>query len=228
MAAGQWITPTSAAPGTFVTRRLHIPADVDWLAIVFGALVELTKDYNFEQLTGISAEDAAAAFSTMFDTIDEGGALLGTIVPYATASPPAGTLACDGSTHLRIDYPALYAVLATAFIQDADHFVVPDLRGRTVLGIGTGSGLTARAMNDAGGSETHALTTAELASHSHGQRAGSQKMVQSQSSGAVSAGNAQGQTGTTDHQTISDAAGSGTAHENMQPWRALGYAITAL
>jgi len=91
----------------------------------------------------------------------------GTIFPLATATIPAGALECDGSTHLRVDYPALYAVLDSAFIVDADHFTTPDLRGRTILGVGTGSGLSTYAEGAMGGQESHALTTAELAAHNH-------------------------------------------------------------
>ena len=50
---------------------------------------------------------------------------------------------------------------------------VPDFRSRAPVGIHTGAansitaGLTARALGDTAGTETHTLTTAELAAHSH-------------------------------------------------------------
>jgi len=43
----------------------------------------------------------------------------------------------------------------------------PDLRGRFVLGHGTGSGLTARSKGQTGGAETHTLTVQEMPPHSH-------------------------------------------------------------
>ncbi len=43
----------------------------------------------------------------------------------------------------------------------------PDLRGRFVLGLGQGSGLTNRNLNDIGGTETHQLTINEMPSHNH-------------------------------------------------------------
>ena len=47
-------------------------------------------------------------------------------------------------------------------------FVLPDLRGRTPIGIGTGTGLTARTLGSAGGAETHTLTVSEMPAHAHG------------------------------------------------------------
>jgi len=44
----------------------------------------------------------------------------------------------------------------------------PDLQGRFILGVGSGDGLTNRNLGAVGGAETHALTIAEMPSHSHG------------------------------------------------------------
>ena len=46
-------------------------------------------------------------------------------------------------------------------------YTAPDLRGRTVVAAGTGSGLTARTLGDVVGEEKHKLTEAELAAHRH-------------------------------------------------------------
>ena len=50
----------------------------------------------------------------------------------------------------------------------SDKFFLPDLRGRSLIGAGTGRGLSQRTMGDVGGEETHFLTQSELPSHSHG------------------------------------------------------------
>ena len=179
---------------------------------------------------------------------------LGTIFPLALAAVPTGALECDGSTYLRVDYPDLYAALDSAFITDADHFVVPDLRGRTILGVGTGSGLSTYAMNASGGAESHVLSTAELASHSHGvtdpghnhtitdpgHAHGYTKPAADTYSNAGSAGfpkatAAQPTTNAVTNLSLASATtgvttqnnGSGTAHENRQPYTALRYAIWA-
>lgn len=88
--------------------------------------------------------------------------LVGLIMPVATATAPQGTLVCDGSTYLRIDYPNLYDALDSAFIVDADSFVVPDLRDRFVMG----SSAT-NAPGATGGSNETTLTIGQLPPHSH-------------------------------------------------------------
>lgn len=172
---------------------------------------------------------------------------IGSIFPFVTSSVPSGALECDGATHLRTDYPALYALLDSAFITDADHFKTPDLRGRTVIGVGTGSGLTARAMDASGGEETHQLTTAELASHTHVSNAHTHVAnahshnyvpavaavgaaligtpIPSAVPGAALTGNAT--VGIQNATNVNQNTGSDNAHNNMQPWRALRYAVWA-
>lgn len=88
--------------------------------------------------------------------------IVGIIMPVMTADLPAGTLLCDGSTHLRVDYPNLYAALDPAFILDADSFFVPDMTDRFVMG--------ASATNTpgaTGGSATITQTIEQMPNHSH-------------------------------------------------------------
>jgi len=161
----------------------------------------------------------------------------GTIFPLATASVPEGALECDGATYLRTDYPYLYAVLDTAFIVDADHFTVPDLAGRAPIGVGSGTGLTARAMNDQGGEETHVLTTAELAAHSHGvtdlghvhtvSNAGPNVTTIGPGAPQPTAIPVPGITGVASTGISISNEGGDTAHENMLPFTALRFAIWA-
>lgn len=162
---GKWLTPDNTPSGK-ACWRVVLPDSIEFLAAFKGAIDELRFSSNWEQLSGISPEDAANLFATAFDTIRE-CFMIGAIIAYATTNPPTGTLACDGSTYLRTDYPMLYAALASPFIQDSDHFIVPDLRGRSIVGIGQGTGLTNRAMNASGGEEGHTLTASEGPAHSH-------------------------------------------------------------
>lgn len=93
--------------------------------------------------------------------------MIGQLVPYATQTPQGNILECDGAQYLRTDYPELYAVIDPVFIVDADNFTVPDMRSRSVVGAGQGSGLSDYQMGDTGGVESVQLTTGQLASHSH-------------------------------------------------------------
>jgi len=205
-----------------------------------------------EPLTDAETDDLDAIVSQTFLEL-EVSAMLGTIFPYATAATPPGALDCDGSTHLRVDYPDLYAALDSAYIVDADHFKVPDLLGRTVIGVGHGTGLSTYAMNNSGGTEGHVLTTAQLPNHSHtvtdtGHTHGVTDPghlhnvgVRLAGAGIFQGGANQGApatAATTNNITgvsvnnattgiLVGSTGSGASHENRQPYRALKYAIWA-
>jgi microcystin-dependent protein len=90
----------------------------------------------------------------------------GTIVSFISSSTPSGWLFCDGTSYLKTAYPELALVL-TAFGGNSTNFNVPDLRGRTIVGLGTGATLTPRTLAQSGGSETYTLTLNELPNHTH-------------------------------------------------------------
>lgn len=146
--------------------------------------------------------------------------MIGMIIAFMTESPPANVLACDGGEYLRDDYPALYEALDTFFIVDADHFTVPDLRGRTVIGAGIGSGLTTRSAGDTGGEETHQLDVDELASHSHSIEltTGVPGVAPGEVAFDVTVPLIPDATGNT---------GGDAPHNNMQPFYALNYGVIA-
>jgi len=93
----------------------------------------------------------------------------GMIVGFAGPSLPAGWLDCDGAAVSRVFYSELFAVIGVTWGpgDGVNTFNVPDLRGRTILGVGDGAGLTPRTLAEAGGAEDHQLTVAELPAHSH-------------------------------------------------------------
>lgn len=94
----------------------------------------------------------------------------GTIAMFAGSSAPAGWALCDGTAYngTLSQYTPLWSVLGTLYGGSGQtSFKVPDLRGRSPMGAGAGSGLTTRALAGTLGEEGHALITAENASHTH-------------------------------------------------------------
>jgi len=66
----------------------------------------------------------------------------GSIMMWATATPPTGWLICDGSSKLNGDYPALSAVIRGTYGgADGSHFYLPDLKSRFPIGAGLAAAL---------------------------------------------------------------------------------------
>lgn len=233
-----YLTPDTPPDDLMVCRRLKIPAHSDWLALVDGALSELTKAYNFEQFGTASVDDVTQFFEQFYinyiDSTDF--CMIGSIFPYVTTLPPAHCLVCDGATYDRVDYPELYAKLDGAFIVDADTFTVPDLRGHTVIGAGDGGAdFTNRTVGERGGEEAHQLSETELASHTHTDTGHSHTYTPPGSTFLfVAPGEAPGAlVNLLPGLTGSAAAniqntGSDAPHNNMQPFVALNYCVVAL
>jgi microcystin-dependent protein len=77
-------------------------------------------------------------------------------------------LKCDGRSLDRHEYCRLFDVIGTTFGSvDAHSFNLPDARGRVPGFAGQGTGLSLRTTGQQTGTETYALTVANLATHNH-------------------------------------------------------------
>jgi len=140
----------------------------------------------------------------------------GAIIMWAGTAQPAGWALCNGANG------------------------TPDLRGRFVLGQGSGTGLTARPMNQTGGVERHALTVAEMPSHTHvvsdpghmhtwtasRQQAGTDDNNNTNELSKGDRGGADTMSKGTDSKGTGisiQATGANTAHENMPPFYVLAF-----
>lgn len=158
-----------------------------------------------------------------------GGLPAGSIMAWATNTPPANWLLADGSAVSRSVYSSLFAVIGTQYgVGDGSTtFTLPDLRGRVPVGKNGG---TFGTLGATGGAETHTLTEAQLpphkhtvnidykddtGAHNHGSRGG-QLMQGSLNRSGVS----------TDANTMS-TVGSGQAHNILQPYQVVNYVIKA-
>ena len=145
---------------------------------------------------------------------------VGSMTMFAGSAAPGGWLICDGSSLLRTSYAALFTVIGTTFgTVDGTHFTLPDMRGRTPLGVGTSTatGATAHTLGQVGGEETHTMTTAELVSHSHSVGIGGANTNFSPVAGTG--------IGTTNTAQISGLTGSTTPFNELPPYVGLNYII---
>ena len=74
----------------------------------------------------------------------------GVIMAYAGTTAPLGFLFCDGTAVSRTGYASLYTAISGTFgIGDGSTtFNLPDLRGRTIIGLGTNAAVNALALSD--------------------------------------------------------------------------------
>lgn len=110
-------------------------------------------------------------------------ALINNVIPVGGLLPhtgdpnnvPAGFYLADGSSLLRADEPALYAVIGTTYGEGDDPgntFALPKMDGRTPVGVDANdSDFNARGKTF--GAKTHTLTISQMPSHNHGGSTGS-------------------------------------------------------
>lgn len=214
-----WLTPDTP-PSDKLTRRLRFPNSVDFLAIVMGALLPLTKPENFEQYGTLTPEETAAYFQTMVDefAMIQGSHIVGEVFIWpgenVSHNPPGyatgDVLRCSGQLLNVADYPELYAVIGTTYTGDDTQFHLPNFDGRFLFQ-GT-AGIT-------GGEAVHTLSLDEMPSHYH------TESVALPSIGAAITGvpvpsAVPGVNATSPN-------GGSAPHNNMPPFLSMGYFIQA-
>ncbi len=91
---------------------------------------------------------------------------VGEIRMFAGNFAPRNFAFCDGQLVAISQNNALFSLFGTIYGGDGrTTFGLPDLRGRVPLHMGTGPGLSPRPIGQKGGSETVALSAANLPAH---------------------------------------------------------------
>jgi microcystin-dependent protein len=97
----------------------------------------------------------------MEGTIGEIRMFAGNFQPYSWAF-------CAGQTFSIQAYTALYAIVGTYYGGDGNStFKLPDLQGRTIVGVGQGAGLTGYYIGDSAGVESAPIQIAQIPLHTH-------------------------------------------------------------
>ncbi|WP_158840546.1 phage tail protein [Polaribacter sp. L3A8] len=93
---------------------------------------------------------------------------LGQIQPFGFNFAPRGWAKCDGQLLPIASYSALFSLLGTTFGGDGrTSFGLPELRGRSIVHIGNGPGLSTIAWGERGGHEYITLNQTNMPQHSH-------------------------------------------------------------
>jgi len=93
---------------------------------------------------------------------------IGEIRLFAAAFAPKNWAYCNGSVVAIRSNTALFSILGNTYGGDGkDTFGLPDMQGRTAIGSGQGPGLSYYKLGDNLGSNTVALTSYNLAPHTH-------------------------------------------------------------
>jgi microcystin-dependent protein len=144
----------------------------------------------------------------------------GVILPFGGSTAPTGFLICDGASVAVVSYPDLHAVIGYAYGGSGGSFNLPSLAGRVPVGLHASDGRL-NALGKMGGEFDHALSAAEMPSHTH-------QLYFHPNSNVTGAGYnivdvapvAGGGTGEGTYPT-----GGNAVHNNLQPFTVVNYII---
>ncbi|MGI4867603.1 MAG: phage tail protein [Janthinobacterium lividum] len=153
---------------------------------------------------------------------------------------PKNWALCNGQPLPINSNQALFSLLGTTYGGNGvTTFALPDLRGRAILGVGQGPGTSNYVQGQVGGTETVALTQAQLPAHTHSLTGTLQAAAGPDANAPANGypaladdGSAAFATGTPNASMASnsvtgttDNAGGSQPHENRQPQIVMNYCI---
>ena len=126
----------------------------------------MTRKFYRKSLAALTLVVGAAGINTANACSPDG--YLGSLNVFAGNFAIRGCAFAQGQLLAIDSNTALFALLGTIYGGDGrTTFALPDTRGRSVVGVGMGPGLSAIAVGERGGSETVTLTVANLPAHTH-------------------------------------------------------------
>jgi hypothetical protein len=212
-----YLTPETIPADDLVCRVIEIPNDLNLLAAVNAALLQLTAAYNWEKssLTAKTPEQTADAMFTMYYGYSTSMCrVIGEVRWFGTATLPDWCLPCDGTLYNKADYPALAAVIGGLLDASGTQFRTPDLRRRSPEGTGAfnGTGLDFD-VGQQEGKQAHTLTLSQIPAHTHGESIAVPAII----NGGLEAPASAAVPGT----GVTGSAGGGSSHPTIGPRIAL-------
>jgi microcystin-dependent protein len=151
-------------------------------------------------------------------------AYIGEIRMFAGSFAPNGWAFCDGALQSIAQNSALFSLLGTTYGGDGrTTFALPDLRGRSLVGAGQGSGLSAYQLGERGGVEQVTLTVAQLPPHEVPTTSALRARSVPQPGASLATGGAYA--AETDANTFQAPVGGSQPHENMPPFLVVNWII---
>ena len=165
---------------------------------------------------------------TGFSTVGGSSSPSGTMSAYAGSSAPSGWLFCYGQAVSRTNYAALFLAIGTTYGagDGSTTFGLPDIRGRVIAGKDNMGGTAASRLTSpvagstlgaSGGSQSHTLSATEMPAHTHGINATASYDGYAPTALTITNGSPT--------PTNTASAGSGAAHNNVQPTFISNYII---
>lgn len=149
----------------------------------------------------------------------------GAVLPCVMVAAPTGYLNCDGGlVPLGTDLSDMLIAAGFPFGQSGSQARTPDLRGRTPFGRDVGQA-EFNTLGETGGEKTHQLLIGELPTHSHPSPSGTGGYIVGTAGAAQSGSDRAGAPSGAAPYTNTGNQGSGTAHQNLPPYIALGWII---
>lgn len=162
---------------------------------------------------------------------------MGLIAAFGFNFPPRGWMSCSGQLVSISQNSAMFALLGTMYGGDGQTtFGLPDLRGRTLVGMGSGPGLAPVQQGEKSGSQQVTILSVNMPQHNHTLGAATLLVANTPADGGVPTGFLANTGSTKIYNEASngsvraiggstDIAGGGQAMNIMNPYLGINYSI---